>query len=341
MAGACGLLRPAPMDSLRRGAEYQSVQNLCQNLSRSGMTIARTAEKEIPVRESNPAVAHGAEAVPPRVGFEHRPFCARPLEVKAAWRHNQELRISGRNLLTRNRPRILVLASDQQFAVRGLYQFGHPVPRREDRVGPLQDNHGTPDAIRRFPAHRVQATPLPFDDGTALRLPADHARDFADAFVDFLDRAGAQSEDGSRRPFAPASHDVGRSHRADFTMRLRDDQVGRQLPDETVVDPVQRFARPEPAFHFGVNLAARPGDVERGLAAPWKRLNPWWIVALVRTSHQGVASAQGANDFGGACQQRDDAHPAPLPSVLHTAGRPRREKQARAPAIVTEPGYPG
>ena len=91
-------------------------------------------------------------------------------------------------------------------------------------------------------------------------------------------------------------------------MRLGDYQIRLQFTNLFDVDAVQRLARAQTAANFGIDGAARNGNVEGGLSARREIPHPAGVIAFMRPSHQHFTSAQRADDLGCAREQRNNAH---------------------------------
>jgi hypothetical protein len=95
---------------------------------------------------------------------------------------------------------------------------------------------------------------------------------------------------------------------------LSDDEIGSELCEQIGIDRVDTFPARDKlndlAIDFGgkgVRIDARPN--QRRLLRRLRRK-----IAFVRDADNGIAKAEGVENFGGRWQQRTDAHPA-VPSL--------------------------
>ena len=91
-------------------------------------------------------------------------------------------------------------------------------------------------------------------------------------------------------------------------MRLCNQQIGTQLANQFAVNVIKRLAGPEAPPNLRIDFPARNRDVEGGSAAGWKPPYPFRAIALMRAPYQHFAGAQGADDFRGAGQKRNNTH---------------------------------
>src|SRR5260370_36090523 len=100
--------------------------------------------------------------------FQSAPLAQCSLEVKPAWRHNDEFRVSFTKFVKRDSARMFTFFSEPQIPVRDLDQFRPPISHRKERVHPLQHYHRPPASPFYFFLHRFQTTPLLANDSAAV-----------------------------------------------------------------------------------------------------------------------------------------------------------------------------
>src|SRR5580704_4146207 len=104
--------------------------------------------------------------------------------------------------------------------------------------------------------------PLVSDHGFAAFFEADPLGNALHARIDLIE---IQSRDGKligQDETSSTAFEVGGSDGANFTVRLRDHQIGFQTADQFSVDVIQRLACADPAADFQVDFTARDRNVE-------------------------------------------------------------------------------
>ena len=154
----------------------------------------------------------------------------------------------------------------------------------------------------------VQSLPFASDNGLTAIFQTERFANPQNALEYLFQRRSGECQlTCSGQAGAASLHVVGRDGTY-FAMRLRNQQIGTQLANQFRVNVIQRLARSQATPDFRVDLPTRNSDVKRRSAAGRKCRYPIGVVAFVRTSYQHLASAQGADNFCGTRQQRNNAH---------------------------------
>ena len=89
---------------------------------------------------------------------------------------------------------------------------------------------------------------------------------------------------------------------------LRNDEVGIEPQQQIRIQRVNIFAATDQFPHLPVDFRGKGRGIhsrpnERRLCGRFRRK-----IAFVRNAHDGIACADGVEDFGGGRKQRDNAH---------------------------------
>src|SRR6185437_12734702 len=88
---------------------------------------AATVEEQVAVRECDLAAADCLKLSPPRISLQSALFSEAALQVEATRRNDEVLRIELQQFVAVDGYRVLALAAQHGFAIRGFYQFRSPV----------------------------------------------------------------------------------------------------------------------------------------------------------------------------------------------------------------------
>ena len=152
---------------------------------------------------------------------------------------------------------------------------------------------------------------LQFRDDPLRRVAAaERLADMADIGPHIRQAERLAGNDLHRRagPVAHCGLDVGQARAADLALVLGDDDIGTEVAQPVGVDAVDRQPVAHQVLDPGIDLAAAAAEFELRRGQDRQRLDARRVVAFVGPSDQVAAAAQGADDFGGAADQRDDAH---------------------------------
>jgi hypothetical protein len=231
----------------------------------------------------------------------------RALRVETAGRDDDELRFEGGDFGPGRRIGGFGGPPEHILAASRLDHLGNPVARDERRIRPLGNEdaaprpsgHGLPDLVDRC-AHRRGKR-------LALLRDAEPARERLDRCGDAVERARVQRnhlgiDRTERRDVAPRDG----TDRAEV---LRDDDVGREVGKELLVECVEGAAVGDRLADCAVDLGAgQRGGIDPGCGNDREPPHLRRPVALLRHADERLGEAELGDDLGRAGEQRADAH---------------------------------
>jgi hypothetical protein len=123
------------------------VKNLGENLDGFDDGRARSIEERVAVRKGDAAVSDGRQFGPAWQLLQDIEILERAIESEAARRDDEVIRICVGDLFPGHRHRVVSGFGKQRRAARGVDELRSPVPRREERIRPLQQYHRWARAI--------------------------------------------------------------------------------------------------------------------------------------------------------------------------------------------------
>jgi hypothetical protein len=182
--------------------------------------------------------------------------------------------------------------------------------RYEERIEPLQRQDTWARRSGHGPGNLVRASPqIPDDDLGSLRRSG-RLTDQRHALQYVAYGMGIQREHirFDLRLSSGLSSTFGRNG-AHLAHGLRQDEVGRELPELVDVDLVEVApGRSALANRLIDRSAALTGDIEGRLADPWAVECLRWMVALVGDADELVLQTEFAEDLGRSGEERNDLH---------------------------------
>ena len=246
------------------------------------------------------------------------PFSCCAVRVVAAGHDQDNFGVRLGNLLGGDSEGWLPCCAQDVFASGFGDHFGNPMAADIKRIEPFETKDtGACGGARSL--HFDRGDLLLDGEGEGLRIAA-AMRGFADTaniFPDVGKRVRRERKDARafREAGERAAKIVGRNG-ANVAEFLRDDQVRRDFCEQVGIDSVDAFAAGDHVAHLAIHFAGR--DVEIQARTDERRLfrGGGREVAFVRYAGNGIAEAEGVEDFGRGRQQRANLHSGSLAHAI-------------------------
>ena len=271
---------------------------------------AGAAEPGAGVEGPDAAGAHGRQVAPGRLSLQVLRLGDDLRQGIAAGDHEDDVGAGGGDLGPGGAERGAAGGAEDVEAAGGRDLVGRPVAGDEGWVGPLEGEDARAGGTGRAVAQGADLIAQRRGERAGVGGAADGVADVVDRGEDAVEVERGEAEHaGAQLLLVHDAVDVALADGADIAEGLGDDEVGREAPQQGLVDVVNGAAGGEDSADIVVDLGGRAtvggdgGAREDGQAG-----GLGGEVALVGDADHVGAGAEGEDDFGGAGQERDDAH---------------------------------
>ncbi len=195
---------------------------------------------------------------------------------------------------------MLARFAEQIPATGEFNEFRHPIAGGHQRIQPFDAGDGR--TLRQVAGSRGDAFNAIFQSRDNLRAAfgnTERPGDFQNVVPDISQCVRRERQNAwlKTAPAADRFFDFGQTDRANFALRLRQDEIGPQLFQLPGVDLIDRQGIPKEGIDLAIDLEAGSLDVQLRLSAGREAANGRWKITFVRTSDELIAQAKLADDF--------------------------------------------